>query len=61
MGVVTIVVIGSSVVDLVVKVDGAETFVVNWVFNKVVEMNVVSAVDTIDTGVKVEDVAVVVA
>ena len=61
MGVFTIVVIGSSVVDLVVKVDGVATFVVKWVFKKVVDVVVVSGVDTIDCGVKVGDFAVVVA
>ena len=45
---------------MVVKIDDAETCVVNRVFNKVDKMVVVSGVDTIDCAVKVEDVAVVV-
>ena len=58
MGVATIVVIGASVVDLVVEIDGVEVFVVNWVFDKVVEMVAVSGVVSIDCAVKVEDVVV---
>ena len=53
MGVATIVVIGASVVGLVVEIDEVEAFVVNWVFNKVVKMVVVSGVDRIDCAVVV--------